>query len=73
LLDKTERTILRTEMKKREINSEQLSILLKEKEGVSIKKLTLETKLSRGNFSSKFFLQCLSALGVESLDFKEYF
>jgi lambda repressor-like predicted transcriptional regulator len=36
-------------------------------EGVAVNETSLRNKLSRGTFSAAFLLQCLKAIGVETL------
>jgi hypothetical protein len=58
--------ILKTELAKRDVTYGELKIKL-EKMGVKESETNIKNKLSRGTFSAIFFLQCLRALGVQSL------
>lgn len=53
--------ILKAELKRKGVTYAQLSDLIGEKE------VNIRNKLSRGKFSAAFMLQCLNALGLETL------
>jgi hypothetical protein len=58
--------LLRAEMVKRGITYDDLSAKLKEM-GVEETAVNLRNKVSRGKFMASFLLQCLRAIGVETL------
>ena len=58
--------LLRTEMKRRGVSYEDLAHLMKDI-GLVESSRALTNKVSRGTFSTAFFLQCMTALGVKSL------
>jgi hypothetical protein len=60
--------VLRGEMMRNEITSEELSKKLKVAVGLDLTVRSLNNKLRRGSFSFAFFLQCMSVMGVKSLD-----
>lgn len=62
--------ILKTELAKRDITYKQLKDML-EKIGVNESEDNIKNKLSRGTFSAVFFVQCMRAIGVQSLVFDE--
>ncbi|MCB5424913.1 hypothetical protein H0274_06575 [Altererythrobacter sp. CC-YST694] len=58
--------LLKAELKRRDIGyrelAEKLALL-----GINENERNLANKISRGGFSAAFLLQCLSAIGVETL------
>jgi hypothetical protein len=58
--------LLRAEMVKRGVTYEDLSAKLKEM-GVEETPVNLRNKVARGKFMASFLLQCLRAIGVETL------
>jgi hypothetical protein len=58
--------MLKAEIKRRNMTYDQLSAKLAEI-GVSETPTNLRTKISRGGFSAVFFLQCLRAVGCDTL------
>ena len=63
------RRILRAEIALKDIGFKELSRAL-EAEGAYVDAKVLATKISRGTFSFAFFLQCLRALKVETINIK---
>ena len=63
--------ILKAEIKRRSLTYAQLSERL-ERIGVEESERNLRTKISRGNFTAVFFIQCIAALGVRNLRFDWY-
>lgn len=59
--------MLKAEIKRRNMTYEQLAAKLAEI-GVSETTDNLRVKISRGGFSAVFFVQCLTAMGVRSLN-----
>jgi hypothetical protein len=59
--------VLRGEMMWRKYSTEQLAEGLK-RYGVTLGPNALSNKIRRGSFSFAFFLQCMSVMGVKSLD-----
>ena len=58
--------ILRAEMVRRNVSYDELSDRLA-KMGIALSEKALRSKVSRGAFTADVFLQCLEALGVETL------
>ncbi len=58
--------MLRAEMTRRSITYDQLSAKLAEI-GVNEQPKSLRNKVARGGFSAVFFVQCLRAIGVNSI------
>jgi hypothetical protein len=56
--------ILKAELKRRNISYAQLVGLLAD-QGVMDSEPNIRNKISRGKFTAVFFVQCLSAIGVE--------
>jgi hypothetical protein len=57
--------LLKSELIRRGVNSEDLVVLLKSI-GVDETKASIDSKISRGTFSAAFLIQCLNAMGVRS-------
>lgn len=57
--------LLKSELVRRGINSEDLLVLL-ENIGVEETKASIDSKISRGTFSAAFLIQCLNAIGVKT-------
>ena len=70
IVNKTIGNFLNGELKKRGITHAALSTRLKE-EGLRYSASSITTKLSRGTFSATFFMQCLIAIGYESINIAE--
>lgn len=64
--DKVKR-LLKSELVKRGISISDLVDLLNEA-GVCETKSSITSKISRGTFSAKFFLECLSVIGCEYVE-----
>lgn len=62
--------ILKAELKRRNINYEQLVVLLKNI-GINETHASVLNKMSRGTFQFSFFLQCASVIGVKNLRFED--
>lgn len=65
------RKILRLELEKREMNYVQLHKALASL-GIEESLPSMRNKFSRGSFGVTFFIQCLIAMGVDTLIFSEY-
>jgi hypothetical protein len=61
--------MLKAEVKRRNLTYEQLAAKLADI-GVSETPTNLRTKISRGGFSAVFLVQCLKAIGCQSLDLR---
>lgn len=57
--------LLKSELLKRGVSSEQLISLLHQI-GVEETKASIDSKISRGTFSAAFLIQCLNAIGCRS-------
>jgi len=68
--DKAKR-LLKSELIKRGISNSELALLLKAI-GVEETKASIDSKISRGSFSASFFIQCLSVIRCNKLEFEEY-
>lgn len=64
------RRILRSELTRRDITYGRLVRML-EKIGVEETERSVSNKLSRGTFSFVFFLQCMRAIGADTVDLSE--
>ena len=64
--EQTAANILKAELKRKGVTYAQLVEKLAEI-GVDEKEANVKNKLSRGKFTAAFFLQCLSAIGVQDL------
>lgn len=60
--------LLKAELKRKGVTYAQTVEKLREI-GVDEKEVNLRNKLSRGKFTAAFLLQCLSAIGVDTLRF----
>lgn len=58
--------LLKAELKRRNVGYRELADKLTEM-GVSESERNIANKISRGGFTAAFFLQCLSAVGCETL------
>lgn len=63
--------ILKSELVKRGISTEDLTLLLNEY-GCSETKSSVDSKISRGTFSASFFMQCLYVIGCTKIEIEEY-
>lgn len=59
--------ILKAELKRKGITYAQLVYKL-QSIGVEEKEVNIRNKLSRGKFTASYFLQCLSAIGITSIN-----
>ncbi len=64
------KNLLKAELKRRGLTYAQLAEKLAAI-GVSETERNLNNKISRGGFTAAFFLQCLSAIGVQTLRLQE--
>jgi uncharacterized protein YwgA len=62
--------ILRAEIKRRNLNYEDLAKLLADK-GVEDNARNLSNKIARGAFTAGFFVMCLEVIGVHSIRLHE--
>lgn len=60
------KNLLKAELKRKGVGYRDLSERLKEM-GTDLSEQGVANKISRGGFSAAFMLQCLEAIGVESL------
>lgn len=67
---KQARSLIKTELAKRDMGYEDLSIELK-KIGITEKPSNLANKTNRGAFSFVFALQVFQALGIDNLNLKD--
>lgn len=63
--------MLKSELVKRGISTEELSILLNEM-GVPETKSSVDSKISRGTFSAAFFVQSLFAIGCTKMELEDF-
>jgi hypothetical protein len=64
------KTILKAELARAGISYKELALRL-EDIGVADNEKAIGSRISRGKFSFSFFLQCMRALGTESVDLAE--
>jgi hypothetical protein len=63
--------ILKSELVKRGLSTEDLTLLLNEN-GCTETKSSVDSKISRGTFSASFFMQCLFVIGCTKIEIEEY-
>jgi Domain of unknown function (DUF6471) len=63
--------ILKSELVKRGLSTEDLTTLLNEN-GCTETKSSVDSKISRGTFSASFFMQCLYVIGCNKIEIEEY-
>jgi hypothetical protein len=63
--------ILKSELVKRGLSTENLTVLLNEN-GCTETKSSVDSKISRGTFSASFFMQCLYVIGCTKIEIEEY-
>ena len=63
--------ILKSELVKRGLSTEDLTVLLNEN-GCTETKSSVDSKISRGTFSASFFMQCLYVIGCTKIEIEEY-
>lgn len=68
--NKISSSIVKAELKRRDIGYEQLVAML-EKIGVHETHASILNKMSRGSFQFAFFLQCAAAIGIKNLRLDE--
>ena len=59
--------ILKSELVKRGVSTEDLVVLLNEN-GIEETKSSVDSKISRGTFSAAFFMQCLFVMGCTKIE-----
>lgn len=64
---KRARVLLQVELAKKDIGYKELSRALETVCGVDIEPKALSNKVGRGTFTFAFFLQCMHALGVDTI------
>jgi Domain of unknown function (DUF6471) len=64
--NETAKNILRAEMARRDISTQQLTEMLVA-QGIDATKAAVDSKISRGTFSADFFVDCLRALGCKDM------
>lgn len=60
------KSLLKSELAKREMSHQQLSELLNDI-GVQETKSSIDSKISRGSFSAAFFFQCMKVMGCATV------
>lgn len=63
--------LLKSELVRRGISNADLSQML-QRIGIEETKSSIDSKISRGTFSAAFFLQCLTVIGCEKVEVKDY-
>ncbi len=63
--------LLKSELVRRGISNADLSQML-QRMGIEETKSSIDSKISRGTFSAAFFLQCLTVIGCEKVEVKDY-
>ena len=63
--------ILKSELIKRGLSTEDLTLLLNEN-GCTETKSSVDSKISRGTFSASFFMQCLFVIGCTKIEIEDY-
>lgn len=62
--------ILKAELKRRNVSYRQLSEKLADI-GVDVSERNINNKISRGGFTAVFFMQCLNAIGCQTLHLQD--
>lgn len=70
-LDKKAKLLLKSELIKRGLNNNDLVCLLNNI-GIKETKASIDSKISRGNFSATFLLQCLTVIGCSKIQLEDY-
>ncbi len=68
--NKKVKRILKSELVKRGLSSQDLALLLN-KNGATETKSSINSKISRGTFSASFFMQCLNVIGCTKIEIEE--
>lgn len=68
--DKVKR-LLKSELVKRGINTEELAHLLNMR-NIKETKSSIDSKISRGSFSAAFFIQCLTVINCSKIEIEDY-
>ena len=68
--DKSKR-LLKSELIKRGVSNADLAVMLNEI-GVEETKASIDSKISRGSFSTCFLLQCLTVIGCHKIEIEDY-
>lgn len=63
--------LLKSELIKRGVSNSELALRLNGL-GIQETKSSIDSKISRGTFSTAFFIQCLSAIGCEKVEIESY-
>lgn len=63
--------LLKSELVKRGLSTEDLTTLLNEN-GCTETKSSVDSKISRGTFSASFFMHCLFVIGCTKIEIEEY-
>lgn len=69
---KKARTIIKTELGKRDIDYPELTDMMK-RIGINENRNNLSTKINRATFSFKFLLQVFEALKIDNINLKDYY
>ncbi len=68
--DKSKR-LLKSELIKRGVSNADLALMLNEI-GIEETKASIDSKISRGSFSTCFLLQCLTVIGCHKIEIENY-
>lgn len=63
--------LLKSELIKRGVSNSDLALMLNEI-GVEETKASIDSKISRGSFSTCFLLQCLTVIGCHKIEIDDY-
>jgi hypothetical protein len=63
--------ILKSELVKRGVTTEDLTVLLNQN-GLTESKSSVDSKISRGTFSASFFMKCLYVIGCTKIEIEEF-
>lgn len=69
--NKKVKRILKSELVKRGLSTDDLTTLLNEN-GCTETKSSVDSKISRGTFSASFFMQCLYVIGCTKIEIQDY-
>lgn len=70
-IDKYAKQVIRSKMELRNFDSNEMANLLKKNFDENLTDKSFNNKLSRANFSAKFFFRCMYVLDIENIEFNK--
>ena len=65
--------LINSELSKRNMNKQELAEKLKEAGFEVTSRIAITNKINRGTFSTIFFLECMTALGVKNISLEDLY